>query len=181
MVAGLSNLGKTADKRYLLEPSMRSLYFLTFLFCQNFACGEPSVELVRVLKSEHKLQLMAAGKIMHEFKVALGSNPKGHKQQEGDGKTPEGVYTLDYKKSDSAFHRAIHISYPNGADIASAKTRGVGPGGSVMIHGQKNGLSWLSFISQRFDWTNGCIALNNADMEVLWAEIREGTIIEIIP
>ena len=160
---------------------MPRLFLIALLFGQNLAWAAPSVELVRVFKSEHKLQLVAEGKVINEFKVALGGSPIGHKQQEGDSKTPEGVYALDYKKSDTAFHRAIHISYPNSADIASAKARGVNPGGSVMIHGQKNGLGWLSFISQRFDWTKGCIALNNADMDILWASVREGTKIEIKP
>ena len=160
---------------------MHRLFFLVLLFCQNLVWADSSVDLVRVLKSEHKLQLVSEGKVLHEFKVALGSDPKGQKQQEGDGKTPEGTYTLDYKKSDSAFHRAIHISYPNSKDIASAKIRGVSPGGQIMIHGQKNGLGRLSFISQRLDWTNGCVALNNADMDILWAMVKDGTKIEIIP
>ena len=160
---------------------MSRLTFLVFLFYQNITWAEPSVDLVRVFKSEHKLQLVSEGKITYEFNVALGGNPKGHKQQEGDGKTPEGIYTLDQKKSDSAFYRAFHISYPNSTDIASAKARGVSPGDSVMIHGQKNGLGWLSLISQRFDWTNGCIALNNANMDILWTTVREGTKIEIVP
>lgn len=145
------------------------------------ACAEPSVDLVRVLKSEHKLQLIAEGKVLYEFGVALGNHPKGHKQQEGDGKTPEGIYTLDYRKSDSAFYRAIHVSYPNSSDIASARARGVNPGGSIMIHGQKNLLGWLSFVSQRFDWTNGCIALDNTDMDKVWSLVHEGTKIEIAP
>jgi len=159
---------------------MHRLFLLAMLFCQNLTLAEPAIDLVRVLKSEHKLQLVSEGKVFQEFNVALGSNSKGHKQQEGDGKTPEGTYTLDYKKPDSAFHRAIHISYPNKNDITSAKVRGVSPGGQIMIHGQKNGLGWLSFISQRFDWTNGCVALNNDDMDILWAVIKEGTKIEII-
>jgi murein L,D-transpeptidase YafK len=99
--------------------------------------------------------------------------------QEGDGRTPEGTYILDFKKPDSAFYKAIHISYPDFNDIASAKARGVNPGGQIMIHGQKNGLGWLSFISQRFDWTNGCVALSNADMEVLWSIVKQGTKVEI--
>jgi murein L,D-transpeptidase YafK len=160
---------------------MPRIFFLALFFCQNLAWAEQSVELVRVLKSEHKLQLLSEGKVTHEFKVALGGNPTGHKQKEGDGKTPEGIYTLDYKKSDSAFYRAIHISYPNSSDISTAKTRGVNPSGSIMVHGQKNGLDWLSFISQCFDWTNGCIALNNTDMDILWAVVQEGAKIEINP
>jgi murein L,D-transpeptidase YafK len=115
------------------------------------AWSAPSVDRVRVSKSERKLQLVSSGKVLHEFPIALGSHSKGHKTQEGDGKTPEGVYTLDYKKADSAFHTAFHISYPNAQDVASARARGVSPGGRIMIHGQKNGFGWLGFVTQRFD------------------------------
>lgn len=101
--------------------------------------------------------------------------------QEGDSKTPEGIYKLDFKKSDSAFHKAFHISYPNSNDIAKAKAGGVNPGGSIMIHGQKNGLGWLSFASQHFDWTNGCIALTNSEIDVMWEIVKVDTIVEILP
>lgn len=125
--------------------------------------------------------LIAEGKVVHEFKVALDGNPKGYKQQEGDKRTPEGRYTLDYKKADSAFCKAIHISYPSPDDVAAAKKRSVSPGGQIMIHGQQNGLGWLSFLSQRLDWTDGCIALRNDEMEVVWGLVKEGTQIEILP
>ncbi len=101
--------------------------------------------------------------------------------QEGDGKTPEGIYKLDLKKSDSAFHKAFHISYPDTNDMVTAKARGVKPGGNIMIHGQKNGLGWLSFASQHFDWTNGCIALTNSEIDVMWEIVKEGTRVEIYP
>lgn len=143
--------------------------------------AEPTVTLVRVLKTDNKLQLLAKEKVVREFHVVFGANPKGHKRQEGDERTPEGSYTLDYKNADSAFYKAIHISYPNAKDIASAKARGVNPGGQVMIHGQKNGLGWLSPISQHLNWTNGCVALSNADMDVVWALVKVGTPIEILP
>ena len=112
---------------------MLSCLYLFVSFAQT------PVDLVRVIKSERKLMLIADGKVIHEFKVALGGNPKGHKQQEGDKRTPEGRYMLDYKKADRAFYRAIHVSYPNSGDVASAKKRGVSPGGLIMIHGQQNG------------------------------------------
>jgi murein L,D-transpeptidase YafK len=104
----------------------------------------------------------------------------GHKQQEGDERTPEGKYLLDYKKDDSAFYKAIHISYPNQNDIENAKKRGVSPGGLIMIHGQRNGLGWLSFASQFFNWTNGCIAVTNSEMEEIWLAVDAGTPIEIV-
>lgn len=159
---------------------LRPLPILLFLLATT-ASAEPAIDLVRVIKSEHKLQLISSGVVRQEFHVVLGSNPKGHKTQEGDGKTPEGIYTLDYKKSDSAFYKAFHVSYPNANDVASAKSRGVNPGGQIMIHGQKNGFGWLASLSQYFDWTNGCIALKNEDMDTLWSSVKEGTKIEIKP
>src|SRR5690606_20762564 len=97
-------------------------------------------------------------------RIALGGNPVGHKQQEGDQRTPEGRYVLDYRKPDSAYFRALHVSYPNAADAAAAKARGVSPGGLIMIHGQRNGFGWAAAATQRVDWTDGCIALSNEDM-----------------
>ena len=91
------------------------------------------------------------------------------------------MYILDYKKENSAFYKAIHISYPNQQDMKRAKELGVDPGGLIMIHGQKNGLGWLSFISQLFNWTDGCIALKNEDMDKIWESVDVGTPIEIKP
>ena len=91
----------------------------------------------------------------------------------------EGHYTLDFKKEDSAFHRAIHISYPNDADKQSAAQLGVDPGGAIMIHGQRNWLGWLSFITQRFNWTDGCIAVTNSEMDEIWDSVPVNTPIEI--
>jgi len=163
------------------QGAVRLLLASLFLLFTLAVRAEPPVTLVRVLKSESKLQLLAGEKLVREFKVVFGDNPAGHKVQEGDERTPEGFYTLDYKKADSDFYKAIHITYPNAKDIASAKARGVNPGGQVMIHGQKNGLGWLDFISRHFNWTKGCVALSNADMDVVWALVKEGTPIEILP
>ena len=147
----------------------------------SLASADAPIDLVSVIKSEYKLQLVSSGIVQQEFHIALGGNPNGHKTQEGDGKTPEGIYTLDYKKSDSAFTKAFHISYPNSTDVSAAKAQGNKPGGQVMIHGQKNGLGWLTPITQRFNWTNGCIALTNKDIDTLWLSVKEGTKIEIKP
>lgn len=152
------------------------------LFCLTaLAAAEPSVDLVRVIKSERKLQLLSEGAVLYEFKVSLGSNPEGHKLQEGDEKTPEGLYRLDYKKADSSFYKAFHISYPNAQDLAAAKSRGLNPGNNIMIHGQKNGWGWLSSVSQDFDWTKGCIALRDSEIDIMWKLVREGTAVEISP
>ncbi len=141
----------------------------------------PKADLVVVHKSLRALTLFKDGKVLKVYHIALGSHPKGHKRQEGDGKTPEGNYTLDYKKLDSAFYKAIHISYPNEADKDYAQKRGIEPGGLIMIHGQKNYLGWLSFITQRFDWTSGCIAVTNEDMDEIYKSVEIGTKIVIYP
>ncbi|PCJ19212.1 MAG: hypothetical protein COB04_06100 [Gammaproteobacteria bacterium] len=139
------------------------------------------VDKVVVEKSKATLYLLDGDKIIREYSVALGGNPVGHKEQEGDERTPEGEYILDYKKSDSAFYRSIHISYPNADDQNRAKGLAVSPGGLIMIHGQKNGFAWLSPVMQWFNWTDGCIALSNSEMEELWSLVEVGTVIEILP
>ncbi|MCF6364513.1 MAG: L,D-transpeptidase family protein, partial [Gammaproteobacteria bacterium] len=96
-------------------------------------------------------------------------------------RTPEGKYILDYKKSDSSFYKAIHISYPNETDKRRARMNGVSPGGQIMIHGQKNGQGSLSWLAQKFNWTDGCIAVTNAEMDEIWELVKAGTPIEIFP
>jgi murein L,D-transpeptidase YafK len=155
---------------------------LLFLFLvPNWAFGIEKADMVLVKKSEYKLYLIKNKMVLSEYRVAFGANPKGHKQREGDERTPEGKYVLDYKKKDSAFYRSIHISYPNERDKKRAKEAGVNPGGLIMIHGQKNGLGWLSWITQYFNWTDGCIAVSNAAMNEIWEAVNVGTPIEIKP
>jgi len=125
------------------------------------------------------MYLIENEKVIKTYHVAFGANPKGHKQKEGDEKTPEGIYYLDYKKENSSFYRAIHISYPNEQDKERAKQQQVSPGGFIMIHGQRNWLSRLSPITQRFNWTNGCIALTNTEMDEFMGLVNVGTKIQI--
>lgn len=138
-----------------------------------------AIDLVKVKKSENKMYLLKRGLVVKEYHVALGKNPKGHKVQEGDKKTPEGTYTLDYKKEDSSFYRAMHINYPNQADVEHAERKGVSAGGFIMVHGQKNSRNWHSTRAQRFNWTNGCIALTNSEMDEFMDLVQEGTTINI--
>lgn len=145
------------------------------------AGAEEAVTLIRVLKGEHKLQLLAGEKRLYEFHAAFGDNPVGHKQQEGDERTPEGRYVIDARNPHSAYYKSLHISYPNAGDRAAARARGVRPGGLIMIHGQKNGYGHLAAITQRTNWTDGCIALRNEDMEIVWQQVALGTTIEILP
>lgn len=109
----------------------------------------------------------------------LGQSPKAIKSKKEIKKTPEGLYTLDYKKEDSSFYRAMHVSYPNQSDLENAKRKGVSAGGSIMVHGQKNRLSWFSNITQQLNWTNGCIALANSDMDEFMELVKVGTKIQI--
>lgn len=138
-----------------------------------------SADRVLVDKSDEKLYLLDGDKVLAEYSVSFGANPKGHKREKGDERTPEGSYVLDFKKADSAYYKAIHISYPNDADKEAAAKRGVDPGGDIMIHGQRNQLGWLSFITQRFNWTDGCIAVTNGDMDEIWQMVPARTPIEI--
>ncbi len=136
---------------------------------------------VVVEKGARRLTLLKNARTLKTYRVALGSDPVGRKQQEGDGRTPEGSYVIDAHKPDSAFHQALHISYPNAADRASAASRGVSPGGAIMIHGLPNGMAWLGSLHTLTDWTQGCIAVTNDEIEELWRAVPDGTPIEIKP
>ncbi len=159
---------------------LQPLISLLLMFSALSSAAE-TADLVVVNKSDKRLYLYKNRQILASFSVVFGASPHGHKQQEGDERTPEGRYILDFKKSASGYYKSIHISYPNAQDIASAKRRGVAPGGFVMIHGQRNGFGWASVLTQRFNWTNGCIALSNEDMESVWKTVEVGTPIEIRP
>ncbi len=160
---------------------MKIAALIILLLTPTFVFAIEKADMVLVVKSESKLYLKKNGKLLKEYDIALGKNPKGHKRQEGDERTPEGKYVLDYKKEDSSFYKSIHISYPDDDDLRRAKESGVNPGGFIMIHGQKNGLGWLSFIAQRFNWTDGCIAVSNSDMDEIWQAVDVGIPIEITP
>ncbi len=142
-----------------------------------------SIDSVLVVKSESRIYLLSNGKSIKDYRISLGKSPQGHKIQEGDQKTPEGNYTLDYKKKNSTFHRAIHVSYPNTKDRNHAKKLGVSPGGLIMIHGQTAGeLDWFSTWAIRFfDWTDGCIAVTNDEIDEIYSLVKIGTPIEIRP
>ena len=137
------------------------------------------VDLVKVDKSERRMYLMEGNKVLKEYRVRFGANPIGHKTEYGDEKTPEGRYKLDFIKEDSSFYRAMHISYPNQADKKQAAARGVLVGGDIMIHGQKNGWGWASLIIQLFNWTDGCIAIKNFQMDEFIKLVPVGTTIQI--
>jgi len=139
------------------------------------------IDLVVVDKSTSSMALMRNGQILRKYRIAMGDSPVGHKVTEGDQRTPEGRYLLDYKKSNSSYYRAIHISYPNEEDSLRATALGISPGGQIMIHGQNPNSSLPPEDAQQYNWTDGCIAITNAQMDELWRAIDEGTPIEIWP
>ena len=149
---------------------------------QKAAANAPTkADVILVEKSARRLTLFYAGRKLKEYRVALGFSPVGPKQHEGDGRTPEGNYTIDFHKSDSAFHRALHISYPDAADSARAAEAGVAPGEDIMIHGLPNGFSALGPAHRLRDWTAGCIAVTDSEIDEIWASVADGTPIEIRP
>jgi len=143
--------------------------------------GLVKADRVLVLKSKRKLYLLHGGQVLRRYRIALGRRPMGPKTREGDGRTPEGVYQLDWRNPDSRFYRSMHISYPDGSDLRRAAARGVAPGGEIMIHGQPPGLDGADGWSIRRDWTEGCIAVTNAAIDEIWNLVDDGTIIEIRP
>ena len=138
------------------------------------------IDKVFVDKSARTLQLLSDDKVIKSYHIALGGNPIGHKQQQGDQRTPVGNYILDYKNEKSGYYRSIHVSYPNAADKARAKSRGVSAGGDIMIHGQKNGFGAFGILNQQRDWTEGCMAVTNDEMDEIMAAVKIGTAIEIV-
>jgi murein L,D-transpeptidase YafK len=139
----------------------------------------PQADFVIIDKSGRTLTLLRKGAAIRSYAgIQLGDAPEGHKRFEGDEKTPEGRYTIDYRNPDSAYHLSLHISYPNAADAAFAEERLRSPGGEIFIHGQPNA---MIFGRVPGDWTDGCIALSNAEIEEIWAAVPDGTPIEIRP
>ena len=139
------------------------------------------VDLVVVRKGARSLQLMRAGRVVKTYRIALGRDPAGPKRKEGDGRTPEGVYTLDWRNASSAFHRSIHVSYPREGDDDHALRWGVPAGGLIMLHGLPNGVSAARVGHPEVDWTDGCIALTNDEIDEIWTLVEDGTTIIIYP
>lgn len=136
---------------------------------------------VLIEKSKRRLTLLYRGAPLKMYDVALGNDPVGKKTKEGDGRTPEGIYAIDRRNRNSNYHRALHISYPNTADTARARSRGVSPGGEIMIHGLPNGMGAIGKLHTARDWTLGCIAVTNEEIMEIWRVVPNGTVVEIIP
>lgn len=147
----------------------------------NVPLGNLHADRIVVLKSERQLQLWSHGKMLRSYKVALGPHPLGTKEREGDGRTPEGTYTVVRHNPKSQFHLSLRLSYPNDADRARAARLGVQPGGDIMIHGLPKGYGWVGAAHTQHDWTAGCIAVTNAEIEEIYRAVADGTPVEIRP
>ena len=150
-------------------------------FADHLHVAKQLVDAVVVNKAAHQMILLKDGKEIRKFWIALSDRPYGAKQYEGDKRTPEGTYTLDYVKKRSNYYKAMHISYPNAKDIAHARSMGTRPGGMIMVHGQPPSRSEYQETVQRTDWTNGCIALLNPDLDIFLSLVDVGTPITINP
>lgn len=160
----------------------RHFALLTLLFvgfCGSVLAQEQPIDLVKVDKSTRTMLLLAENKVIKRYRIALGANPKGHKLRQGDKRTPEGRYTLDVINENSRFYRSIRIDYPNEVDVARAGRLGVDPGGQIMIHGQKNGKGPHPSETRGKDWTDGCIAIGNEEMDEFLRLVKIGTPIQI--
>ena len=146
-----------------------------------FALRTEPADKVLIEKKERRLTLLSKGEVIKSYKIALGGNPVGPKERQGDNKTPEGAYIIDSRNSNSDYHLSLHISYPNEKDKIRAKELGVSPGGDIMIHGFKNGFSWEGASPPEVDWTQGCIAVTDKEMEEIYKLVPNGTIVEIRP
>jgi murein L,D-transpeptidase YafK len=146
-----------------------------------FAQGNAKADRVVVTKSERTLTLVRNGEPIRIYAVALGARPAGHKLQQGDERTPEGVYSIDARNSDSAYHLSLRISYPNVEDRRRAAARGVDPGGQIMIHGMGSAVARMGPLHPYFNWTDGCVAVTDEEMDEIWKLVDIGTPIEIKP
>lgn len=180
---------------FVMRRLFNVLFILVFLICSGFWVNEgmaqssvitttnikPVIDKVLVEKSKRKLYLMSGKNIIKTYNISLGKKPVGHKVMEGDKRTPEGLYWIDWRKQSSKFNLAMHISYPNPRDVAQAKKQGVSPGSMIMIHGTPIDPEYPEWYFRGLNWTDGCIAMMNRDMKEVWSLVKDGTLIEIKP
>src|SRR5512146_448458 len=161
------------------------VFLLAAFAASCFAADAPApvakVDKVLILKKDRKLILLSGETEVRRYSVALGLNPVGPKQQRGDNRTPEGFYKIDSRNPNSQYHKSLHISYPNAADRARAKKLGKDPGGDICIHGLPKGQGWIGKAQSLHDWTWGCIALSDEEIDEVWKLVSNGTVVEIRP
>lgn len=140
-----------------------------------------TIDHIKIIKSQRQLDVYHDGNLLKRYKIALGRNPVGNKERQGDKKTPEGIYQIILKNAQSSYHLSLKISYPNKTQMAQAKALGIDPGSDIMIHGIRNGLGLIGNYHHLLDWTQGCIALTNQEIEEIYDAVSVGTTVEIVP
>ena len=162
---------------------MRRLLLALLLCGCSFvtSAANPVIDKILILKDERRLQLISDGAVLRQYRISLGGQPVGHKRQQGDERTPEGIYTIDWRHESPAYNLSMHIDYPNLKDKMEAYKNDVDPGGMIMIHGTPIDEEYPEWYFKGLDWTNGCIALGNAEMQEVWNLVPDGTLVEIRP
>ena len=150
-------------------------------FLKRISAALIKADKILVIKSKREMILLKKGKVLKTYKIALGKHPVGKKVCSGDKRTPEGTYVLDYRKPDSKYHLALHLSYPNSNDIQNAQKMGLSPGGDIMIHGLPDGYEDVDEFHRITDWTDGCIAVTNREIEEIWILVPVGIPVVIMP
>jgi len=162
----------------------KTVFFILLFSIFSFSDTIKLADKVIVKKSTHMLYLSSEGQIYKQYHISLGISPNGAKEMKGDMRTPEGIYVLDWRQNSKLYNKSIHISYPNKKDIAKAKELNVNAGSMIMIHGTPSHWSLSPFgdwMPMLLDWTEGCIAMSNDDMEEVWEQTKDGTPIYILP
>jgi murein L,D-transpeptidase YafK len=167
-------------RRFLVVPLLCGA-LLSPAYGEKPLPANTKADSIVVFKSKRELQLVAGGKVLKTYKISLGSSAIGAKQRQGDHKTPEGKYTIAGRNAKSQFHRSLRISYPNASDRERAARLGVSPGGDIFIHGLPNRYGWIGRGHLARDWTDGCIAVTDEEIEEIWRVVPDGTPVEIHP
>lgn len=163
---------------FLIIPLAIAIYYF---FPQKKLPPGKTIDRLVVHKSKHKMEAYSGNELLKTYTISLGKNPVGHKQFEGDCKTPEGTYTINDRNPNSAYYKNLGISYPNAVDRANAEKLGKSPGGHVKIHGLRNGCGYIGKFHRWKDWTAGCIAVTNKEMKELYKAVKQDAVIEIKP
>jgi len=182
----LSLLGHADSTRAVAKPSLANRSAVTAASTDSVAVvpvpfGRLPADSIVVEKSRHRLSLYHRGTLLRSYLVALGQQPVGDKVRVGDNRTPEGLFRIEARNPGSRYHRALKISYPDAAHRARARSLGVSPGGDIMIHGLPARQAWVGAAHRDFDWTEGCIAVTNNEIEEIWSVVPVGTPILIKP
>jgi murein L,D-transpeptidase YafK len=153
------------------------IFLVSFIAC--IGCAQAKVDCIEIIKHQRLMKLIRDDKVIKTYKISLGRSPKGAKREQGDKKTPEGRYFIKRKNPSSQYYLALEISYPNPEDKKRAEKVGKDPGNNIMIHGLPNYLGYIPKFMQKmqtwFDWTQGCIAVTNREIEEIFQEVEVGT------